>query len=266
MTCSFISYGQYWFGPKIGASYIDHVYQEKAYEKDSFDIDPDINFQAGVAISYSATERYAVYGELTYEKVEKTIKDKQTGGQLVKTNMTNHFLSAPIMLRIILGNGPLHFFANGGPRLSYWLGGKGSMDLDEFDEFAPAGRDDEGRGLPVDYKLTFNSEKALEGNNEKALISEPNRVQFGLTLGGGMFFDLASGNRLQVDFRYTWVHSNMGENSGIQDINFDRESYRENFEYYHNIATVGVAYLFGYNTDSKRKGASNNKKSNKKKK
>lgn len=259
-------YGQYWFGPKIGISYIDHVYQEKAYERDSFNVSKDINLQFGGAFSYTATDMYSVYGEILYERVGKTLKDKATDGSVVRSSMTNHFISIPVMLRVNLGKVPFHYYVNGGPRLAYWLGGKGSLYTQDLDEPAPAGRDEEGNALPLEYKITFNSDKVLEGEQGRALVSQPNRLQFGLTVGGGMFFDLANGTRLQLDFRYTWVHSNMGTNSTRDDTNFSFDSYHENFEYYHNIATVGVAYLFGYNSELKRKGKSTSKESNKKKK
>ena len=260
-----ISYGQYWFGPKVGFSYIDHVYQESTYESDSFDVSPNVNFQAGVAFNYTATDMYSVYAELTYERIGKRVKDIGTEGELVNSEMTNHFLSAPVMLRVTLGKVPFHYYVNGGPRLSYWMGGKGSLFLDEFKENPPV-MDDDGNPLPVEYKITFNSDKALDGDRGTALVSKPNRFQFGLTVGGGMYFDLANGTRLQLDLRYTWVHSNMGTNNGEDDVNFSGAAYRENFEYYHNIATVGIAYLFNYDSNLKRKGKSTSKESNKKKK
>ena len=265
-----ISYGQYWFGPKIGVSYIDHVYQDKTYERDSFNVDPNINMQFGLAFSYSATDRYSVYGELVYERIGKSLKDKETDGEVVKATMTNHFISAPVMLRITLGKVPFHYFVNGGPRLSYWVGGNGTHDLRAFEEFPPVA-DEEGNALPVDYTLKFSSDNAAPDDFTTAFVSKPNRLQFGLTLGGGVYFDLASGSRLMLDFRYTWVHSNMATNSSddtnlIRGSSADLDFYRENLEYYHNIASVGVAYLFGYNSDLKRKGKSTSKESNKKKK
>lgn len=270
IACSSISYGQYWFGPKVGVSYIDHVYQDRTYERDSFNVDPNINIQLGLAVSYSATDRYSVYGELVYERIGKTVRDKQTNGENEYANMTNHFLSAPIMLRVTLGKVPFHYFVNGGPRLSYWLGGKGVHDLIAFEEFPPVA-DDDGNPLPVEYKLTFNSDNSSPDDFRTAYVSKPNRLQFGLTLGGGVYFDLASGSRLMIDFRYTWVHSNMATNTSedtnlIRGSSGDLDFYRENLEYYHNIATVGVAYLFGYSSDLKRKGKSTSKESNKKKK
>ncbi|WP_420318779.1 hypothetical protein [Ekhidna sp.] len=262
--------GQYWFGPKIGISYIDHVYQESTYKTDSFNVDSDINWQAGFAFSYSATDMYSVYGELIYEKIEKTLRDKPTDGDLAFSEMTNHFISAPIMLRVTLGRVPFHYFVNGGPRLSYWVGGKGVHDLAAFDEFPPVA-DEDGNPLPVEYKITFNSDKSSPDDFSTAFVKKPNRLQFGLTLGGGMYFDLATGGRLMVDFRYTWVHSSMATNSGedtnlIRGSSGDLDFYRENMEYYHNIGTVGIAYLFGYNSDLKRKGKSTSRESNKKKK
>ena len=268
LVISNVAFSQYWFGPKVGVSYIDHVYQENTYERDSFSVDPNINMQFGVALSYSATDRYSVYGEIVYERIGKSLTDKFTNGETVSATMTNHFISVPVMLRVTLGRVPFHYFINGGPRISYWVGGKGTHDLASFEEFLI---DDDGNPLVVDYKVRFNSKNASPDDFSTAFVSEPNRIQFGLALGGGMYFDLASGGRLMVDFRYTWVHSNMGSNTN-NDINLirgtpgDLDFYRENLEYYHNIATVGVAYLFGYNSDLKRKGKSTIKESNKKKK
>ncbi|MBC6399830.1 MAG: PorT family protein [Ekhidna sp.] len=258
-------FAQYWFGPKIGFSYIDHIFQESTYESDSFNIPKNWNFQAGLAVSYSATDRYAVYGELLYEKIGKKITDLATDGENVSTEMTNHFLSVPVMLRITLGRVPFHYYINGGPRISFWLGGKGKISLEEFDESTPAGIDENENALPVEYTITFKESALLEADNfDPAYISNPNRLQFGLTAGGGLFFDIQGGGRLQFDFRYTWVHSNMGTNDSDDFLAFD--SYRENFEYYHGIATLGVAYMFDYNSQLKRKGKSTARESNKKKK
>ncbi len=256
------TFGQYWFGPKVGVSYIDHNYQNRNYE-DTFDIAKDVNFQVGAAFNYTATDMYSVYVELMYEKIDKTVKDISTGGDEVRTSMTNHFITIPAMLRVTLGKVPFHYFINGGPRLSYWVAGSGRQFLEEFIEQLP---DPERVDLATrDYKVVFNRDN-VEPNGNTAFIRKPNRVQFGLTVGGGIFFDIQGGGRLMLDARYTWVHSNMGANSGSRDTNFDYENYRENFEYSHNIASVGIAYLFGYDSDLRRKGRSTNRESNKKKK
>ena len=264
-----LSFGQYWFGPKVGVSYIDHVYQDKTYE-DDFNVAPNVNWQAGFALAYTASDLYAVYGELLYERVHKTVKDQPTDGSIVKTDMTNHFISAPVMLRVTLGKVPFHYYVNAGPRLAYWVGGKGVINPTENDEFWPV-EDDDGNRLPIEYKLKFKSSNASPDDPSTAYVSKPNRVQFGLTVGAGMFFDIQGGSRLQLDFRYTWQHSNMATNTP-EDTNLIRDglggggNYRENLEYYHNFATIGIAYLFNYDANLKRKGRSTSKESNKKKK
>lgn len=263
------SMGQYWFGPKFGVSYIDHVYQESTYEKDSFNVPHDINFQTGVVFEYTATGMYSVYGELMYERIGRTVKDLETDGQREFSKMTNHFITIPIMLRVTLGSVPFHYYVNGGPRLSYWIAGRGTHQLDFFEEFGPT--DEDGNPVPIDYKITFNSDKSSPGDFNTGYVSKPNRLQFGLSLGAGMIFDLASGGRLQLDVRMNWVHSNMATNSGkdtnlVHGVNTDPDFYRENFEYFHNIGSVSVAYMFGYNSQLRRKGKSTASESNKKKK
>lgn len=261
--------GQYWFGPKVGVSYSDHIYQENTYERDSFNVDNDLNFQAGFAFAYTATDLYSVYGEIVYEQVGKKIKDDTHNGDFVEAQMVNHFISVPVLFRVTLGRGAFKYYVNGGPRLSYWLGGSGSNDL-EANRQNGGFVDDEGNPLPTEqeFKLTFNSAK--EEDRTVELVKDPNRLQFGLAVGGGMLFDLANGSRLMLDLRYTWSHSNMAQNSSLDGNVYgsvgDEEYYRENWEYSRNYAAISIGYLIGYNSDLKRKGKSSNTESNKKKK
>lgn len=212
-------------------------------------------------MSYTATDRYAVYGELLYERISKKVTDRFTGGDVADSRMNNHFISVPVMLRITLGRVPFHYYVNGGPRLAYWLGGNGTLNTEENLEFGE--EDENGNILPIEYKIRFNASKVRNDLSESsALVNKPNRLQFGLTAGAGMFLDIQGGGRLQFDFRYTWVHSNLATNDGDNDIGFSDSSYRENFEHYHGIATIGVAYMFAYNSQLRRKGKSTSKESN----
>ncbi|MEM6641645.1 MAG: outer membrane beta-barrel protein [Bacteroidota bacterium] len=271
---SFSLKSQYYIGPKIGGSLIDHVYEDSNYETDTtFNVPVNLNWQAGVAVSYSAGGMYSVYGELMYERIAKTVRDSFTKGDLLQAEMTNHFISAPIMLRMTFGQLPFHYYVNGGPRLSYWLGGSGSKLVPGSDEFLEEEfLDEDGNPLPLDYKVTFNSSKAQETEfiDKKAFVARPNRLQFGLTAGGGVILDVFDHNRLQIDFRYTWVHSSMARNSPDDDEFFayedsaDEGAERENFEYYHNIASISIAYMWGYDSNLRRKGKSTIKKNKKK--
>ncbi|MFK7954118.1 MAG: outer membrane beta-barrel protein [Ekhidna sp.] len=271
---------QYWFGPKAGISYNRYVYQDKEY-RDSYDIDNDLNFQGGVAFAYTATDMFSAYGELNYERLGKTLRDKLTNGTVETVEMTNHFISVPIMFRVTMGKGFLKYYANGGPRLSFWLGGKGESDLQQNDEGAIFGTDPNDStfsALPYKFKLRFNSSKTgdVESSSgsglelQNLLVDKPNILQFGLNVGGGFLYDLPNGSRIMIDFRYTWSHSNMAQNSEADGNIYGQESdvdyYRENWEYSRNYASISIGYLLGYNADLKRKGGSTNKESKKKKK
>lgn len=254
---------QYWFGPKIGLNRIDHIYQSELYEKDSFEVNADYDFEIGAAFSYAATDLFAVYGELTYGRIQRTLKDVETDGGFITSKTTNHFIHAPIMLRVVFGSSYVKYYLNGGPRLSFWTGGSGSHYRESFEETRV---DPEGNIVPLEFRYTFNSAK--RDPEDKAYVDKPERLQYGLTLGGGSYYDLLDGSRLMFDIRYTWVHSNMAINSEADELVYgtplDSDYYRENYEYAHNILSVSIGYLWSYNTDLKRKGKSTSKVGKKK--
>ena len=258
---------QYWFGPKFGISYIDPVYQDPSIERDFYDISSDYDVQAGVALNYTATDLYSVYTEIVYERMNRDLVRKPTSEEpYVISNSVNNFITIPIMLRISLGKLPFHYYINGGPKISYWLSNKGSFYLESFEEkvvLDPISGEALEPG-PQEYKLVFNPSKA--NGEDRLLLREPNRLQFGLTAGTGAFFDLASGARLMVDLRATFGHSNLGFDNGSETLDFSDDSHIESFEYTMNMLTVSIGYLFEYNTEFKRKGRSTSRESNKKKK
>ncbi len=260
------AYSQYWFGPKIGISYVNPVYQDPAVERDLYDVDNDFDAQIGVALNYTATDLYSVYTEIVYERMNRDLRNKTDNPDLVISNSVNDFITIPIMLRISLGRLPFHYYINGGPKLSYWLSSKGSIFLESFEEqviLDPVTGETLPPG-PQEYKVVFNSSKA--NGEDTRHVSDPNRLQFGLAAGAGAFFDLASGGRLMVDLRYTFGHSNLAFDDGSDAFDFADDNYVESFEYTMNTATISVGYLFGYNAEFKRKGKSTDKKSNRKKK
>ena len=246
-----LAFSQYWFGPKIGLSHIEYLYQESDYEND-FEVPENLNFQLGFALNYEASPKYSIYAELIYERVGKKLKDLGTGGEQVTTTMTNGFISVPFMLRITFNQAPIHYYFNLGPKVSYWLNGSGSHQLAIFDDFAPFGRDGDGKPKPRKYDIIFNSSKRGEG---KALIVNPDRIKFALGAGVGMFLDLVNGTRLMFDLRYTWGHSNLALNSDEDELIY-LDFYRENLEYTHNFLTFSVGYLLNYNADLQRRGKS----------
>lgn len=260
-----VTFSQYWIGPKVGYHYTLHDYQDDRY-LDNYTSAKDHNFEAGLVVTYTANDRYAVHGELYYEQISNRVRNKANFQVDSRTNY--NYLSAPILLRISMGHAPVHWYLNAGPKVSFWLSGNGVL------EYADDEAGNEQGIVREDYKVVFNRSKA--GLDEGPyFIYEANRIQYSLTAGGGFYLDLANGGRLMVDFRYNWGHSNMGFNedvnvkNGTLNINGDfapENGYFENYEFSNTTLSFSLAYMFEYNTQLKRKGGSTSGESKKTKK
>lgn len=252
--CWFQSNAQYWFGPKVGLQRTDFIYQDDEYKKDStFDIGADYGFHAGGVIIYQVDDRYAVHGELLWERLTKLVTEKEGEPVPIYSKSNYNYLSVPFSFQINLGRGPVHLYAGIGPKISYFLGGTGLLDLDEFDEAS---------GEPKDYRFVFKQQKS-DGVTRLA-VPEANRWQFSLTANAGTFLDLQGGGRLSIDLRYSFGHSNVGFNDN-PDFN-DFVGYSENFRYRQNILSLSLSYLFEFDVAEQSKGMSTLEDSNKKKK
>lgn len=238
---------QYWFGPKVGFHRTDHIYQVENYKTDSFFVDPDYNFQAGVVLTYAASDRYAVHTELNFERYSKSLRNRDN--VTFATSKTNSgFLSMPLVLRLNFGRAPYLFYINGGTKLSYWLYSNGTLENSFLQE---------AENPVKDYSIIFGGDPTAE--QDKLVLERPNRLQYALVAGGGVYFDLRNSARIMLDFRYSFGHSNMGFNGSE---NFDFEDYVEDFEYRHNVLSISVGYMFEYDAYLQRRGKSTNRESN----
>ncbi len=248
-----VAHGQYWFGPKGGIQRTDFIYQDSKYKSDSFEVSSDYSGQFGLVLIYQASEKYAVHAELNYERLNKQVTNKDEDEIPIFSKTRFHYLTIPFSLRWNFGREPVHFYVAGGPKLSYWLGGSGEILLDEFNEARTV-------DAPIPYSLHFRQSKG--GDSDKRSIVEANRLQYGLQVSTGVYFDIVTGGRLLVDLRYSFGHSNMGFNDNSD---FTFETYEENFEFRNYSLSISLAYLFEYNVALQRKGSSTNKLSKKSK-
>ena len=251
---------QFWFGPKVGFHRTGFKYQDERHEfligndvfvqNQTYDkVKPNYNFHVGGMMTYTASVRYAVHIELFYERVVKRISSPANVYE-VDNKFKYNFLSLPLMLRVIRGREPVYYYVNAGPKLSFWMSGKGRIFTDLFNELGDP---------PLEFKVRYDIEKELA--DDELAIDNPNRIQYALNVGGGVMMDLKTGGRLQLDLRYSWGHSNMGFNRDSQ-----LEEFLENVEFSNQIVSASVGYLFGYNPADARKGTSTNKLTNKGKK
>ncbi len=234
---------QYWFGPKVGANYSHFIYQNQDYQRDSVLVDPTYNFELGGVVIYQATDMFSVQGEIYYERIDKKLLNDPQLVDEVFSKMTNHFVSVPMLFRVSFGHQPIHYYVDGGIKLKFWVGGKGKMD---------SGVPEFGEGPDDIKKIVFRQSKSntIEGTYA---VQEANIVQFGLSVGGGIYLDLVTNGRLLLDAKYTFGHSNMGFN-GNQD--FIKAGYTERFTYRANTVSLSLAYLFEFDQKLQKKGSS----------
>ena len=240
---------QYWFGPKVGVQRTDHVYQDATYKSDSFNVKANYNFQVGAVLTYQASDRYSVHTELNFERYGKNLANRE-GTPEATSKSNSGFLTVPLAIRFNFGRAPYMFYLNGGTKLSYWLYSNGTLENAFLQE---------AENPTLDYRMVFGEETT--GQFDELSLERPNRLQYALIVGGGVYFDMRNEARIMLDIRYSFGHSNMGFNGSTD---FDFEDYIENFEYRHNALSVSVGYLFEYNAQLRRKGRSTNRESNKK--
>ncbi|MFY0628214.1 MAG: PorT family protein [Reichenbachiella sp.] len=248
---------QFWIGPKAGITYTNNVYDDYTY-KARYNVSQDINWHAGLSMDYDSDGRFVVHSELTYERVGNNVSNLSSEPKL-EASSVYHFLSLPMMVRIIFSGrrSAVKFYGQAGPRMKFWLAGNGQTEADEFEENGFNGlaynvrfknvedRDDSG--------ITDPDESGLRQGAE-FIVHKPNRVQYSLDIGGGMFMDLSNGQRLSVDAKFSWGHSNMGFN--VEGDGLNLPTFDEDIEYSHNMLTLSVAYLFYFDPIMARKGKS----------
>ena len=246
-----VANAQFWAGPKFGVQMTKHSYQSPKFTS-RYKVKGDVNWHAGIALQYTTEQKFAVHTELVFQKVSNNVQNDADTAVLNHT--TNYsFVSTVMHGRYTVGylGGATSLYIVAGPRLSYWLSGSGSYESQEAaDNFGVPGGD---------FTVTFSdvSEGVGTGN---FVITRPNRIQYGLDFGVGTILDLASGQRLNVEVRYSIGHSNMGFDQDLELV--EGIEYKPSIEYANNMAVFSLSYLFGYNPNDRRKGSSTNKLSN----
>ncbi|MEO9966644.1 MAG: outer membrane beta-barrel protein [Reichenbachiella sp.] len=260
---SFSGHAQFWFGPKIGGQIIVPRYQAAAHA-DSFRVSSKLNWHAGIAMDYSTEGAFEVHTEIVYVRVNNRVRPKSIfPDQSLDNKTVYHFITAPLMARVVfMKNSRFKVFVEAGPRLSYWVAGSGSIVSDETEENASI------PGESVDYDILFLNRDLEDVNvsdyTDKLIVTKPNRLQYSLDFGVGWLFDITPSQRVIVDSKISFAHSNMAFNDGTQFSNILQ--YNEDTEYRSHMFMVSIAYMFGYNPALTAKGKSSSNVGGKKEK
>ena len=184
-------------GPTIGAQLSRPYYDNRDYSK-VYVPGYGLSFQAGGVLQIKASDYFALHTELLYRQVSK--RTKGTDNYTISRD-TYNYLSAPILLRGSIPVGQWEVYLNGGPSISYWLGGHSYLRHSELIEMEV---------YELDHRIAFRETPTEDLFNEPLYVNNANRIQLGLELGSGVMVPL-NGRYLMVDLRYRWGHTNMAK-------------------------------------------------------
>ena len=216
-------------GPTIGAQLSRPFYDSRDYSK-VYEPVYGLSFQAGGVLQIKASDYFALHTELLYRQVSK--RTNGTDNYTVSRD-TYNYLSAPILLRGSFPVGQWEVYLNGGPSISYWLGGHSYLRHSELIELEV---------YELDHRIAFREAPTENLFTEPLYVNNANRIQLGLELGSGFMVPL-NGRYLMVDLRYRWGHTNMGhEDSRYTTLIF----YDDDLSFATHSWAVSLAYLIEF--------------------
>ncbi len=174
-----------------------------------------------------------------------------------------HYLDGSMMLR---KSYPLRWtknisgtwFFNVGPKVSYWLNGKGSVYTltENIDPVSGAVTIEKGYSYP--YKVKFEKEPEIPDSPDfnTMYLKDVNRWLFGLDFGVGVDAPTTSLQRFVFEARFTWGHTFYGNRGSA----FNRTlGFSDNLRANEKILSFSVDYTLNRDLRDSKKGKSTQK-------
>lgn len=244
------AFAQVFVGPKVGFLGTTPIYR-------NIDLPREINravkfgYNAGVGVFVPLADNLGFYSEFFFSqrgrKLQGGIRDQ------FLYNSVNRFLELPIMFRTTFRASvrgySFHWYLNAGGNLTYWLSGKGRIESFEYDEANIPGND---------FRNRFGSPDPGVVDDEFTIyLEEPYRIRAGLEFGGGFIFDITNGQKVSLDFRYSFRQSWLARDNNI-DVGLTE--YFEDYRSGANVFSINIVYLFSMDfVQSRNQGRSSNR-------
>lgn len=182
-------------------------------------------------------------------------------------NADYQFIDASMMLR---KSYPLKWsenvrgtwFFNIGPRISYWLSGKGTVTTGGTFVDPADGIKKISKGGAYDYKIKFSAppESPDAPDFNTMYITDANRWLFGLDIGVGVDAPTTALQRFGFEVRFTYGHTFYGG----KDSAFNRTlGFMDNLRANEKIISFSLAYTLNKDLRAGKKGKSTKKETNK---
>lgn len=239
-------------GPVAGAQYSWTSFDDKD-NKDLYKVKPVAGFHAGFGLSFLVRKRFFLHTSFLYSTKGKVIEGKVD--RLLTNKVKYQYIDIPILYTVDfkgkLGNGKeFKYFFGAGPNLSYWLGGKGEIYNTDLNERSIV----EKRS----YKIVFDKAGDATLENEMT-IQDPNRIQLGVNLTGGIVFEPVPHQKFMFNVRYELGHSFFSRTSpGV----FEGTYYKDELRARNQGIRASLSYFVDLRVEERKKGKSTIKKKN----
>lgn len=235
-------------GPTGGMS-MNLVKMDDSRFLDSVTFEPTFGFRVGGVASFKVRNRYFLHSEIVYSLKRKSLKGKIDPDLDDKINY--HYLEVPVLFSMHF-KGKLgkernfKWYLGIGPNTAFLLAGNGRVKSGELLE---------NNIDQLKYNVVFNT-RTNRDHNDEVHYTKTNRVQFGISLGGGIMIEPSPQQKVMIDLRYTFDQTIFAKSNADYLIPHD---YNDNLRFRNRTISVSLMYLFEYNLkkQERNKGKSN---------
>lgn len=255
LISSVTGYAQVLVGPIAGPQLSWTRFDDEEL-RDTYDVSPVFRYHIGAMVSFRVHKRFFLNTSLLYSKKGKVITSDYDSK--LRNKVIYSYIDLPILYTAefeakLGGNRTFKYYFGGGPNVSYWIGGKGTISSTDIAESGVS---------EIEYKVRFKKPLEETAQNEMT-IAVPNRIQLGINVVAGLVLEPLGLNKIAISLRYEMGHSFLGESNGVFPAATD---YTDVLSARNSGIRLSFAYLIDLKTDQRKKGKSTSTIKTKKKK
>jgi hypothetical protein len=245
ITC--VAEAQILVGPVAGPQVSWVSFDDKG-SRSKYNQYPTIGFHAGVGCSFRVHKTFFLNTSLVYSQKGKHLTG--TDDDLLKQRTNYRFIEMPMYYTVefkrkVGKTRQYKWFLGLGPNVSYWMGGRGSLENTQLNEILVS---------HIDYKVVYNKGTTGDFADNEMNVNEPNRLQFGLVFAGGVVLEPLGYQKILVTLRYELGHSFMSP-TGKGQFNLTNE-YEDDMRVRPQGFRLSFSYLIDLKTEESKKGKS----------
>ncbi|MEQ1588650.1 MAG: porin family protein [Cyclobacteriaceae bacterium] len=209
-------------------------------DKDEFTPREKIGFAVTGLLNYPFKNNYSLQSEIGFSQRGRRIKfNSDSSTHTASYQFLDFGLLVRKSFRVQWGEHiPGHWFVNAGPRLSYWLGGKGNVTGTH----------------PFDYTVVLGplSEVPLI-EPDKMYLKGTNRWMAGFDIGLGIDAPIRKIHDLVLELRYSQGFTQYGNKNSVYT---SQPGFSDSLKATEKIISLSIGYTIEYNIKAPRKGKS----------